>query len=137
LRGMDAQSWKVRSARLKSEILAIYLACQHPETPWYARALAVFILGYALSPIDLIPDFIPVLGQLDDLVLIPAGMALLVRLIPREVMEECREKARSQKFMRKRANRVAAGIILLVWLLTLYAAVRYVSLFRCLKDSVL
>jgi uncharacterized membrane protein YkvA (DUF1232 family) len=95
---MNIQSWETKSKRLKSEIHALYLAYKHPRTPWYAKAFAVLILGYAPSPIDLIPDFIPVVGYLDDLVIVPAGIALLMKMIPKDVLQECREKAQAHPF---------------------------------------
>jgi uncharacterized membrane protein YkvA (DUF1232 family) len=119
---MDIESWKTKSKQLKSEIVALYLAYKHPRTPWYAKALAALIIGYALSPIDLIPDFIPVLGYLDDLILVPAGIALLIKIIPGDVLEECRTKAQSDPLNRKPRNWVAAVIIVLVWLLVIYLA---------------
>src|SRR5205814_4717917 len=78
---------------LKRDINAIYLASRNPRVPWYSKALAVAVAGYALSPIDLIPDFIPVLGYLDDLIIVPLGIWLVVSLIPHEVMAECRARA--------------------------------------------
>ena len=116
---MDITSWKTRAKRLKNEIHALYLAARDPRTPWYAKVLAAFIIGYALSPIDLIPDFIPVLGYLDDLVIVPAGIALLIRMIPAGVLEECREKAQSQPISIRR-NWIAGIIIVLIWLLSIY-----------------
>jgi uncharacterized membrane protein YkvA (DUF1232 family) len=124
---MDRMSWRTRAKRLKSEIFALYLAYKHPKTPWYAKVFAAFILGYALSPIDLIPDFIPVIGYVDDLIIVPAGIAFLMRMIPQEVMEECREKARSQVSTKKPRNWIAAGIIVLVWLLAVYVFVKLFS----------
>ncbi len=118
---MDIISWKTRVKRLKDEIQALYLAAKDPRTPWYAKAVAAFIIGYALSPIDLIPDFIPVLGYLDDLVIVPAGIALLIRLIPSGVLQECREKAQSQP-MSLRRNWIAGIIIVSIWLLLIYIA---------------
>ena len=79
-----------KARRLRDEIRALVLAYRDPRTPWYARACAALVLAYALSPIDLIPDFIPVLGHLDDLVMIPLGIALTVRLIPAQVMQDAR-----------------------------------------------
>ena len=80
--------------RLKAELLTLSVAARDPRTPWYARALALLVLAYALSPIDLIPDFIPVLGYLDDLLLVPAGLWLALRLLPPEVLADaCREAA--------------------------------------------
>jgi uncharacterized membrane protein YkvA (DUF1232 family) len=115
---VDLTSWKSRAKGLKSEIYALYLAYKDPRTPWYAKAFAAMILGYALSPIDLIPDFIPVLGYLDDLVIVPAGIALLIRMIPKEVLEECREMARTNPG-RKVKNWIAGTIIILIWIAAL------------------
>ncbi len=120
---MDITSWKAQAKRLKSEIHALYLATRDPRTPLYAKVLAAFIIGYALSPIDLIPDFIPVLGYLDDLVIVPAGIALLIRLIPTGVLQECREKAQSQPISIER-NWIAGIIIASIWLLLIYIALR-------------
>jgi uncharacterized membrane protein YkvA (DUF1232 family) len=117
---MDIKSWKTKSAQLKNEIYALYLTYQHPRTPWYAKVLAALILGYALSPIDLIPDFIPVIGYLDDLIIVPAGIALLIRIIPRDILDECRAKARSDLLDRKPKNWIAAIIIVSIWLLAIY-----------------
>ena len=86
--------WKEKVALLKREIHALYLACRHPDTPWYAKLCALLVVGYALSPIDLIPDFIPVLGYLDDLLLLPLGIALVLRMIPEPVLNECRAQAK-------------------------------------------
>jgi uncharacterized membrane protein YkvA (DUF1232 family) len=85
-------SWKAIAKKLKNEIRVLYLAYKDPRTPWYAKVFAVLIIGYALSPIDLIPDFIPVLGYVDDLIIVPAGMALLLKMIPKEVVDEYRAK---------------------------------------------
>ena len=90
--------WRARARELKIQVHALLLAYRDPRTPWYAKALAALVAAYALSPIDLIPDFIPVLGQLDDLLLVPLGIALAVRLIPREVLADCRAKARQADF---------------------------------------
>lgn len=93
---------KIRACRLKSEAHALFLAFRDPRTPWYARAWLALVLGYLASPIDLIPDFIPVIGHLDDLLLVPAGLALAVKMIPKEVMEECRKKATGAGGLSKR-----------------------------------
>lgn len=121
---MDIRSWKTKSKQLRSEVYALYLASKHPRTPWYAKAFAVLIIGYALSPIDLIPDFIPVVGYLDDLIIVPAGIALLIKMIPEEVLEECREKARFQSVSKKRRNWIAATVIVLIWLSAIYITLR-------------
>jgi uncharacterized membrane protein YkvA (DUF1232 family) len=103
------------AGRLKAEVYALYLAYRDPRVPIHARVFAACVVGYALSPIDLIPDPIPVLGYLDDLVLIPLGIALAIRMIPAPVLAECREKAR-QVVKEKPTNRVAAAVIVVVWL---------------------
>jgi uncharacterized membrane protein YkvA (DUF1232 family) len=105
------QRW---AGRVRKETYAVYLAARDERTPWYAKAIAIVVVGYALSPIDLVPDFIPVLGYLDDLVIVPAGLAIAVRLIPSQVMEECRARA-SQK-MDARANWKAAAVVVVIWL---------------------
>jgi uncharacterized membrane protein YkvA (DUF1232 family) len=119
-REMDIKSWKTKSKQLKTEIVALYLASKHPGTPWYAKVLAALIIGYALSPIDLIPDFIPVVGYLDDIILVPAGIALLIKIIPGDILEECRAKGQSDPVNRKSKNWVAGVIIVLIWLFAIY-----------------
>ena len=102
------------AGRLKVETYALYLAYRDPRVPWYARAFAALVVGYAFSPIDLIPDPIPVIGYLDDLILVPLGIALAIRMIPAEVLAECREKAK--ELSKKPVNRVAAVVVVTVWL---------------------
>ena len=102
--------------RLKAETLTLYLAARDPRTPWYAKLLVASIVAYALSPIDLIPDFVPVLGYLDDLVLIPMGIALAIRLIPDSVLDACRIQAKETMQSGKPVSRIAGAIIVVVWL---------------------
>jgi uncharacterized membrane protein YkvA (DUF1232 family) len=109
------ETWKRRARRLKAETYALYRAYRDPRTPWYARLFAACVVGYAFSPIDLIPDFVPVLGYLDDLVLVPAGIALALKMIPPEVMAGCREKAGEVLAQGKPVNRAAAAIIVAIW----------------------
>ena len=116
-------NWKEKARALKRETYAVYLACRDPRVPWYGRLLAVCIVGYAFSPIDLIPDFVPVLGYLDDLILIPLGIALLLKVIPSEVIAECRERAAVAMAGGKPTNWIAAGIIVAIWVLLAAAAV--------------
>jgi len=111
------ERWKRRARQLKIEVYAIWLAYKDPRVPLYARLFAACVVGYAFSPIDLIPDPIPVLGYLDDLVLIPLGVALALKMIPPHVMAECREKARDMMDQDKPVNRAAAAVIIAVWLL--------------------
>ncbi|HEX5035111.1 MAG TPA: DUF1232 domain-containing protein, partial [bacterium] len=87
------ESWKNKARALKANIHALYLAYRDPRVPWYAKLLILCVVGYALSPIDLIPDFIPILGYLDDLLLLPLGVLLSIKLIPPTVWAECRQKA--------------------------------------------
>lgn len=100
--------------RLKAETLALYLAARDRRTLWYARLLVAAIVAYALSPIDLIPDFVPVLGLLDDILLIP-GIALALRMIPAEVMAEARARARAELAGARPRSRAAAAVIVAIW----------------------
>jgi uncharacterized membrane protein YkvA (DUF1232 family) len=111
--------WKSRAEGLKADTYALYLAFRDPRTPWYAKLLAAGVVVYAVSPIDLIPDFIPVLGFLDDLVIVPLGAALAIRMVPREVMADCREKARSATGTGapRRTRWLAAAIVVAIWCL--------------------
>src|SRR5688572_32202318 len=102
---------KARARQLKSEVHALYLAARHPGTPWYAKLYLIAIVAYALSPIDLIPDFIPVLGFLDEIILLPLAMMLVVRLIPPEIMAEHRAAAAAAP-----PSRTAAAVIVAIWL---------------------
>ena len=99
---------------IKRDVHALYLASRDPRVPWYTKALAIVIAGYALSPIDLIPDFIPVLGYLDDVILVPAGIWLVVRLIPADIMAEHRALAAAAQG--RPVSRTAAVVILIIWL---------------------
>jgi uncharacterized membrane protein YkvA (DUF1232 family) len=96
---------------IKRDVHALYLASRDPRVPWYAKALAVVVAGYALSPIDLIPDFIPVLGHLDDLILVPLGILAVVKLVPPNVMAEHRERAAAQDRPVSRAAGIVIGCI--------------------------
>ncbi|MBI4497749.1 MAG: DUF1232 domain-containing protein [Chloroflexi bacterium] len=111
---MDA--WKQRVRQLKTETYALYLACKDQRVPWYARMFAAFVVAYAFSPIDLIPDPIPVLGYLDDLLLVPLGLLLALKLIPEDVLTECRAKAQMVMDQGRPTNWVAAGVIVAIWL---------------------
>jgi uncharacterized membrane protein YkvA (DUF1232 family) len=110
-------TWKQRVRQLKTETYALYLAYRDPRVPWYARLLVAVVVGYAFSPLDLIPDFVPVLGYLDDLILVPLGIWLALKLIPAEVMAEARERARQVMAEGKPVNRAAAVVIVGLWLL--------------------
>jgi len=111
------EGWRQRARQLKTETYAVYLAYKDPRAPWYARLFAACVVGYAFSPIDLIPDPIPILGYLDDLVLVPLGIALALKMIPPAVMAECRERAQEAVSQGRPINWVAAAVIVAIWLL--------------------
>ena len=118
------QLWKTRARQLKSETYTLYLAYRDPRVPWVAKVLAACVVAYAFSPIDLIPDFVPVLGYVDDLLLVPLGIALVIRMVPSDVMQECRTKAQDHLASDKPTSWVAGGIVLALWLVLAFAAVR-------------
>jgi uncharacterized membrane protein YkvA (DUF1232 family) len=107
---------KKRARHLKADTLALYLAARDPRTPWYAKLLVAGIVAYAFSPIDLIPDFVPILGYLDDLILIPMGITLAIKLIPHSVLAECRARAQETIQNGKTVSRVAGAVIVVIWL---------------------
>jgi uncharacterized membrane protein YkvA (DUF1232 family) len=109
LSSLKAWAW-----HLRREAHALYLAARHPRTPWYAKALAISIAAYALSPIDLIPDFIPVLGLVDEALLLPLAIAGVLKLIPRDVMAESRAAAAIAA--ERPVSWVAAAVIAAIWL---------------------
>jgi len=108
---------KQRARALRTETYALYLAARDPRTPWYAKLLVAGVVAYALSPIDLIPDFVPILGYLDDLVLLPLGIALAIKLVPDAVLADCRARASA---LRDRPVSWAAGLaVVVIWMLVL------------------
>ena len=117
---------KQKSRHLKIEIYALYLAYRDPRVPWYAKAFVALVVGYALSPIDLIPDFIPVLGYLDDLILVPLGVAVALKMIPEKVMEDCRIRSKEVMNEKKPINRAAAVVIIFIWLMLIVITIALV-----------
>lgn len=107
---------KAWASEIKRDVLALYLAGRDSRVPWYAKVLALATAAYALSPIDLIPDFIPVLGYLDDLIIVPLGILLAVRLVPPEVMQELRLQAQQRLQADRPISIAAAAVIILAWL---------------------
>ena len=105
--------------KLKDNLKLLYAAYINPKTPWYAKVLAIIVLAYAFSPIDLIPDFIPVLGYLDDLLLIPLGIYLCFKLIPKEIIEEPREKDLEFPGL-KSIGKYGAPVIVIIWVIIIY-----------------
>lgn len=114
---------------LKADVIALWFACRDPRTPRVAKLLAGLVVAYALSPIDLIPDFIPVLGLLDELILLPAGLWLVLRLVPAPVMAECRSRAQAwlDAFKPRPRSLVAAAVIVVLWLVLLVLAWRWLT----------
>ena len=121
------QQFKSRARALKNEAFAVYHAAKDPRTPWYAKTVAFLTIAYAFSPIDFIPDFIPILGYLDDLFIVPAGITLAIRLIPAEVLEEARETAATRSVERS-VGYVGAGIIILMWVVILVGALYLIKI---------
>ncbi|HEV2150219.1 MAG TPA: DUF1232 domain-containing protein [Longimicrobiaceae bacterium] len=111
--------WRARARELKAQTFALALAARDPRVPWYAKAVLLLVVGYALSPIDLIPDFVPVLGLLDDLLLLPLGILLAVRLIPPPVWQECLARARAEPGAPGPRSRAAAAVIVALWIAAL------------------
>lgn len=105
---------KRRARAIRRDTFALYLACRDPRTPWYVKLFAGGVVAYALSPIDLIPDVIPVVGYLDDLILVPFGIALAVKMIPDAVLSDCR--ARAQSASERPTDRRAAAVIVAIWI---------------------
>jgi uncharacterized membrane protein YkvA (DUF1232 family) len=127
------QELRQKARELNREVAALLLAARHPRTPWYAKLLMLVIVAYAVSPIDLIPDFLPVIGLLDDVFLLPLGIAIVLRMIPETVMAECRAQAQMNENERTRFGRFGAIGVALVWLLLLILAASWA--YRALSQS--
>lgn len=108
--------WKTRVAQLKREIFALYLASRDRRVSWAAKLIIAAVLAYALSPIDLIPDFIPLLGYLDDLILVPLGIALAIKLIPHDIWRDCKTRAEAALANKLPRSQAAGAVIILIWL---------------------
>ncbi|MGH8333094.1 MAG: YkvA family protein [Pseudomonas fluorescens] len=106
---------------LKRQTMVLWYCYQHPQTPWLPKWISIFVVAYALSPIDLIPDFIPILGYLDDVIILPLGILLAVRLMPSPVLDECQIKAVEweKNHVKRPVNKVAALFIVMIWLVAL------------------
>jgi len=102
--------------KLKTETFVLYLAARDPRTPWYAKLLAASVVAYAFSPIDVIPDFVPIIGYLDDLILVPLGIALAIKLVPDYVLADCRDQAEEAINNQKPKSWVAGTVVVLIWL---------------------
>ncbi|WP_346354045.1 YkvA family protein [Azotosporobacter soli] len=117
-------SFKQQLKNLKGEVYILYLALRDPRTPLLAKLVTAVVVGYALSPIDLIPDFIPVIGYLDDFIVIPLGVWLALKLIPQAIITDCREYARNHSPGNKPKNWLVGGIFILIWLAAILYIVR-------------
>lgn len=115
--GKTLTKLKNYARKLKQNVFVLYLSYKDKRVPWYARLVAILVVAYAFSPIDLIPDFIPVLGYLDDLIIVPLGISLALKLIPSYIMEENREKAEEMRKKGKPKNWFAAALFILIWIL--------------------
>lgn len=121
------EGWRQKARALKEEIQAIYLACKDPRTPWYAKTFAGCIVAYALSPIDLIPDFVPILGYADELVLLPLAITAVRKMIPPVVLADCRLKVKDASIQRKDKNWLVAGVIIGIWIVLAVWAVNWIK----------
>ncbi|WP_035172360.1 YkvA family protein [Caldanaerobius polysaccharolyticus] len=117
--------FKAKARSLRKDIKALYLAYKRPDVPWYAKLFAIFVVSYALSPVDLIPDFVPILGYLDDLVLIPLGITLAIKMIPSNVMQECRLQAEDAFINGKPKSWVSGIVIVLIWVVVIGLIIFY------------
>ncbi|MGG0239950.1 YkvA family protein [Bacillus rhizoplanae] len=111
------QKMKKWAKNLKTQLLVLYLAYRDERVPWYAKLFTMLVVAYAFSPIDLIPDFIPILGYLDDLILVPLGVYWALKLIPEEVIEDCKRKIEGQSSMNKPKNWITGFLIISIWLI--------------------
>ena len=116
---------KSRAGELKKEILALYYAYKDPRLPLMPKLVIIFTVAYALSPIDLIPDFIPVLGYLDDLIILPLLISLSIKLVPTEIIEESRKKAKNEQ-QNLKSNKIIAAVFIMIWIIILVAIVRFI-----------
>ncbi len=114
------ERWSERAHELSADSFALYLAARDPRVPWYAKLLAAVIVAYAVSPIDLIPDFIPVIGLLDDMIIVPLGLALALKMIPREVMDEHRREAKGRLAEGVPRRWVGAAVVICIWIILLW-----------------
>jgi uncharacterized membrane protein YkvA (DUF1232 family) len=112
---MNIASIKQRARELKTELIAVALAARHPQTPWYAKLIVAGCVAYALTPVDLIPDVIPVIGLLDDIVFIPIALAIAVRFIPEPVLVDCRARSREIEARTPRLSRTTWVLVTLAW----------------------
>lgn len=119
------ETFRRKARALKQDTLTLYLVVRDPRTPWYAKAVAAAVVAYALSPFDLIPDFIPVLGYLDDLIVVPLGITLALKLVPEHIIADCRERASAAAG--RPTSRLGAAFMIGVWLIAAGCAVLFLK----------
>lgn len=112
-------SIKIWAKNIKRDVVTVYVAAHNPQTPIFIRVFALLIAGYALSPIDLIPDFIPILGYLDDVLIVPFGIWMIIKLLPQDILITSRKKA--EEILVKPRSRIAAGVIVVIWIFMITA----------------
>jgi len=122
---MNIEELKKRTDKIKNNALALYYALKDPRVPFFAKTIIIFVVGYALSPVDLIPDFVPVLGYLDDLIIVPLGIALALKMIPKEILVECREKVKNGTLNTK-IKWIGAIIVISIWILIIYISIKII-----------
>jgi uncharacterized membrane protein YkvA (DUF1232 family) len=121
------ERWKNGARELRRDIYTLYYAYKDPRVPWHAKVLAAVVVAYAASPIDLIPDFVPIFGYLDDLVIVPLGIVLALRAVPKEVLAECRAKAQTANNQGTLKNWFTAFIIVAIWIFVAILIVRFIA----------
>lgn len=115
---------KLKAKQLKKQVIIVYLAYMHKDLEWYKKAFLLLILLYAVSPIDLIPDFIPIIGLLDDMILIPLGIIIAIKIIPKNIWEECKLNAERDIIIDSKYKRIGAVLIALIWLIILVLIIK-------------
>ena len=115
---------KLKVKQLKRQIVIVYLAYMHKDVKWYKKAFLLLILIYAASPIDLIPDFIPILGMLDDIILIPLGIIIAIKIIPKNVWKECKINAENGISIDSKYKKMGAALISLIWIIVLILVIK-------------
>jgi uncharacterized membrane protein YkvA (DUF1232 family) len=118
------ESIKIKAKQLKKQIVIVYLAYMHKDVEWYKKAFLLLILLYAASPIDLIPDFIPILGMLDDIVLIPLGVMIAIKMIPQDVWEECKAAAEAGISIDAKYKKLGMVLIALIWIVVIIFVIK-------------
>ncbi len=116
--------WKETARQLRKDVYTLYYAYKDPRVPWYSKLLVAAVVAYAASPIDLIPDFIPIIGYLDDLIIVPLGIAIALKTVPSRVLEECRSKAEAADAQGRLRNWYSAFIVIAIWILAAILIVR-------------